>query len=214
MNAFADVERVGLGLADDAETDTGLAVGTQLCLADVRAERDRGDIAEPGTAVEEHGFEGFRRGQGGGGAHDQVLVIAGQSAGRRIEGHRTECARHIGNGHAERRKLGLVDIDAEDLFAVAVDLHVGHAWNCGQCIRYLVFHQHRHVLDGHGFGGDGETDHRLGVGIGLHHRWRVLQVIRQLVDDTADGIAHVGGRDIEIDAVVELHGHPAAAEGR
>ena len=60
-------------------------------------------------------------------------------------------------------------------------------------------------------GGDGEPHHGVGIGVGLDDARRV-GVLGQLVGDAADGVAHVGGGDVEIDAVVELDGDAAAAD--
>ena len=69
----------------------------------------------------------------GGGAHDDVLVVGGQRAGRHVEGDIDASAlRDVGDGQAEAGQLGLVDVDAEDLVAVAIDLHVGDAGHGGQ----------------------------------------------------------------------------------
>ena len=57
--------------------------------------------------------------------------------------------RDVGDGQAEARELRLVDVDAEDLLAVAVDLHVGDAGHGRQRVDDLVLDQDRHVLDRH-----------------------------------------------------------------
>ena len=53
----------------------------------------------------------------------------------------------VGDRQAEAGELGLVDIDAEDLLAVAVDLDVGDAGHRRQRVEDLVLDQDRHVLD-------------------------------------------------------------------
>ena len=46
-------------------------------------------------------------------------------------------------------ELGLVDVDAEDLLAVAVDLHVGDARRRRKRVDDLILDEDRHVLDRH-----------------------------------------------------------------
>ena len=77
----------------------------------------------------------------------------------------------------------------------------------------LVFDQNGHVFDGHRGRGDGKAHHRIGIGIRLDDLRRV-GLLRQCVGDAADGIAHVGGGDVQIDTVIELHGDSAGPEGR
>ena len=91
--------------------------------------------------------------------------------------------------------LRLVDVDAEDLVAVAIDLDVGDAGHGGERVLDLVLDQDGHVLDRHGVGGDGEPHHRVGIGVGLDDARRI-DVVGQLVGDAADGVAHVGGGDV------------------
>ena len=130
---------------------------------------------------------------------------------RRVEGDRSERVANVGDGQPVAGELGLVDVDAENLLAVAVDLYVGDAGHGGQHVDDLVFDQDRHVLDRHGVGGDRQPHHRVGIGVGLDDARRV-HVVGKLVLDAAYGVAHVGGRDIEIDAVVELDGDAAAGD--
>ena len=46
--------------ADDAEPDAGLAVGAQRRGARIAAERHRGDVAQPGAAIDDDALERFR----------------------------------------------------------------------------------------------------------------------------------------------------------
>ena len=81
--------------------------------------------------------------------------------------------RDVGDGQAEARELGLVDVDAEDLLAVAIDLHVGDAGDRRERVEDLVLDEDRHVLDRHGVGGDGKAHDRVGVGVGLDDARRI-----------------------------------------
>jgi hypothetical protein len=45
-HAGGNIQRVGFGLANDADADAGLAVRAQRGLADVGTERYRGDVAD------------------------------------------------------------------------------------------------------------------------------------------------------------------------
>ena len=211
-HALGNLQRVGLRLPDDAESDARLAVGAKLAFADVAAQGDGRDITEPRTAVDDDRLELLRRGDSRGGAHDQVLAVARQRPGRRIEGHGGESRRHVGHGQAQSGKFGLVDVDAEDLVAVAIDLHVGDTRNGRERIDDLVLDQNRHVLHAHRVRRHREPQHRLGISVGLDDP-RHLRVVGKVVADTRDRVAHVRCRDVEIDAVAEFDCEPAPAEG-
>ena len=65
---------------------------------------------------------------------------------------------------------------------------------------------------GHGVGGDGKPQHGIGVGVGLDDARRI-GVVGKLVAHAPDRVAHVGCRDVEIDAVGELDGDAASPVG-
>ena len=140
-----------------------------------------------------------------------LLVV--RRAGRGIEGDGRQRVAQIGDREAEARELCLIDVDAENLVAIAIDLHVGDARHGGQLVDDLVLDDQRHVLDGHGVGGHGEPHDGIGIGVRLDDARRI-RLVGQLVGDAADRVAHVGGGDVQIDAVVELDGDAAVAEGR
>ena len=110
-------------------------------------------------------------------------------------------------------KLALVDVDAEDLLAIAPDLDVGDTGHRGERILDLVFDKHRHVLDRHRVRRDGKPHHGVGIGVRFDDLWRV-RLFRQLIGDPADRVPDVGRGDVQVDAVVELDGDATAAERR
>ncbi len=61
--------------------------------------------------------------------------------------------------------------------------------------------------------GHREPHDGVGVGVRLDDLRRV-DFLGQVVVHARDRIAHVGRRDVQVDAVVEFRSHPAAAEGR
>jgi len=210
-HARRNVQGVRFRLADDADPDAGLAVRTQRGLADVGAERYRGDIADARRAADDDVLEVRRRGDVRRRAHDEVLIRRGDRTGRGIEGNRCEGRSQVGDGEAEARQPVLVDIDAEDLVAIAVDLDVGDAGHGGQFVLDLVLDDDGHVLDRHGVRRHRQPHNRVGIGVGLDDARRIGG-FGNLVGNAADGVAHIGGGDVEIDAVVELDGNAARAK--
>ncbi len=191
-HAVGDFQRVRLRLADDAHADAGLAVGAQRRVARIGAERDRGDILELNPAVDEQVLEILRRGDVRRRAHDDVLRVGGQRAGRDVVGDACQRVAQIGDGQAEGRQPRLVDVDAEDLVAVAIDRHVGDARHRGKPIDHLVLDEDRHVLDGQGVGGDGEPHDRIGIGVRLDDA-RLVGAVGHVVGHAAKRVADIGG---------------------
>jgi hypothetical protein len=83
-------------------------------LARIGPERHRSDVAEPNAVVDIEVLEILDRRHIGRGAHDDVLRVCGQRAGRHVVGHAGKRIAQIGDRQTERGETRLVDIDAED----------------------------------------------------------------------------------------------------
>ncbi len=95
------------------------------------------------------------------------MVIAVQLACRSIKGHGRQRIADVGDVHAKACKLALIDIDPENLVAIAVDLHIGNAGDRGQHIFDLIFDQHCHILNRHRIGRHGKPHNCIGIRIRL-----------------------------------------------
>jgi hypothetical protein len=118
---------------------------------------------------------------------------------------------HIGQRQATRRQLPHVDVDAEHLGPVAEDLQVGHAVGRQQPVLHQILHQPRQFL---GLRRAEVIDSRItasALASALTIRGACMPSGR-LLDDPGDGIAHVGGGNIQIGGVGKLHRHAAAAK--
>ena len=190
-------ERVALRLADDAEAEPALAVRAQDRVADVGPERDDGHVRQPGRVVDHQRLERLGRVDRRGGADDEALVRRLERSRRPVEGDVFERVAHVGDRQPAARQRHLVDVDAEDALAAAVDLHVGDAGHRDQPVDDAVLDEVGQALDRHGRGGHPEPHHRLGVGVGLDDP-RLVGVVGKLVQHPADRVAGVGRRDVEV----------------
>ena len=213
FHPLRDAERVGLGLAQDAEADALHAVGAQGRGAVVGAEHDGGDVAQPDVVAQQDVLEVFRRRQIGGGAHDDVLGAGFQRTGRHVERRRGQRLRDIHDRQAAAGERALVDVDAEDLLLVTVEFHVGHSFHGRDAVGDLVVDEERQVFHAERGGGDGKPHDRLRIGIRLDDA-RFVDIVGKLVGDPAERIAHVVGGNGEIGGIVELEGDAAGAELR
>jgi len=204
-------QRVRRRLPDDADADAGAAVGAQRAFARIGAERDAGDIAELDPVIDVEVFKTFRSGHIGGGAHHDVGGSGGQRSSRHIQRHIAQGGAQIGQRQAEGRQTRLVDINAENLFPVAIDSNVGDAGHRRQPVDHHVLDQNGHVLDVETVRRHREAHHRVGIGVGLDDAG-IIGAIGHVVGHPAERIADIGGRDIEIGAFIEFNRHPAAAQ--
>src|SRR5690606_32990198 len=128
------IERIRLCLTDDAETNCRLAVGPDRRAFDIRPKRDGSNIADLRASVDVDVLEILRLFQIGRGTDNDGLIGATQRTGRGVQPHGRKRRRNIRNGQTIARKARLIDIDAEYLVAVTVDLDVSHARNRGEDI--------------------------------------------------------------------------------
>ena len=137
-DAGGNLEDIGLRLADDAEADAGLAVHAERRAAFRRAEHDVGDIADPGGRVDLDRRDLLGRLGAGVGADEERLGLVGDLAGGRVERDVAESAGQVVDGEAARGERVGIDDDADQRLAVAADLDVGDALDCGEAVDDLV----------------------------------------------------------------------------
>ena len=125
---------VGLGLTDDAEANSGAAIGADGRGAGGGVEDDAGDVAETGAAIDDDAFEIAGLGDFGDGADRNVLIGAVDGAGGGIEGDRGQGISDIGYREAVAREFYRIDIYFEGGSAGAVDLHLGDAFDGGEAL--------------------------------------------------------------------------------
>ena len=109
---------------------------------------------------------------------------------------------------AGRQRVG-IDDDADQRIAVAVELHVGDAFDGGKAVDDVVVDDLRQLLDRQRRRGRREAHDRVGVGVGLDDGRRIGVVGK--VAEIADGIAEVVGGDVEVGRRIELDGDAALA---
>ena len=210
MHAFGDFERVAGGGADDAHADAAFAIGAQHGFVRGGSQRHAGHVTDGDIGAEFEVFEGFGCDHRGGCPHVDGLAAAFQIAGGHVKGHVAKGAGHVGEGQAAAGQFQLVDIDAKDRLAVAIDLQVGHAGDRDQAVFDLIAHQLGQILRAARVRGDGDPHHRIGIGVGLDDL-RLVRVIGQVIGNPRDGIAGVVGGHVEIDAVGEFQRDAAAS---
>ena len=201
-------EGVAIGLADDAQPDAGLTVRPQDRRAGFGPKGDLRHVAQPHIAGDSQRFDLFGRADGGGGAHLQALPVRTQRAGGAVKGRIAKHVPQVGQGQAPCRQLHQVDIDPEGQFPVAEDLQVGHPGRRQKPAFGKVAHKGRQLVCRPPRRCDSDAQDRLGVGVGLHHPWRV-DIVGQVVADPRHRIAQVGCGNVKIDVIAKLYRDPA-----
>ena len=147
-----------------------------------RPERHRRDVAEPHIVAEDQVLELLRRLQARRWRAPTISWLALVSdPGRHVE--RGSCrapSRRSATVSPRLASFDLVDVDAEDLLLVAVDLHVGDALDGGEPIGDLVFDKQRQVFHRQRVGRHRQPHDRLAVGVGLDDP-RLVGILGQLV---------------------------------
>ena len=122
-----DLQRIAIGLPDDAQPDPRLAIGAQDRGAGRRTQFYPRHIAQhhPGG----HGQRGDLLGavEGRRGADLQALPVRTQGASGGVKSRRPQRATQIGQRQPARGQLQHVHIHAEDQAAVAENLQIGNA---------------------------------------------------------------------------------------
>lgn len=213
VNTLGDIDRVRLGLTDDAEADALPTIGAQRRRARIRAERHRRDVPQPHIVPDDEIFELLGRLEVRRRSNGNVLAGAGERARRHVVGCVGERFAKIGHRDPTPGELRLVQVDAEDLLLVAVDRYIGDTLDCREPVADLVLDQQRHVFHGHRVGGQRQPHDRLAVRVRLDDD-RLVCIVRQLAGNASERIANVIRRLANVGRVGEFERHAAAPEGR
>ncbi|MND42990.1 hypothetical protein D3C80_337770 [compost metagenome] len=213
LHAGGNIERVGLRLTDDAKTDTLHAIGAQRGGFVIRTEHDGCHVAKADIVLDEKVGKVLRLRQARRGAHDDVLRRAFQRSRRHVECRAGQRVGNIGHGQTTAGECCLIEIDAKNLFLIAIKLDIGNAVDSSQAVDDLVIHQLGQIFHAERRRGDGKAHDRLAVGIRLDDL-RLVGIIGQLIGDAADGVTHIVSRNGHVDIVAKFHRHAAGAELR
>ena len=212
LHRVAHRHRVGAGLLDDLQDDGVHAVEARRGAPLGRAVGDGGDLLQPHLGARAalghrelaqlvHALELTQR------AHRQLRGPQLQPARRQVQVLRADALGDVHGGHPHRARLVQVHLHLDLPHVAAVDAHVRHALDLRQGRLELVLddftHRARVRLRARRVGEDG---HRGDVHAAHHRRIRVL---RQLVDDARDLVAHLLRRAVQVGRQLELHHHRA-----
>ena len=199
--AFADVERVGGGLLDDAERDRAAAVEADVDAVVERPELGARDVAQAdriaAVLAQDDVLELLRGPEVGLADHGELARRALDPAGRDLDVLPLKRGLDVLRRQAVGGQTRGVQPDAHGIAPLAEDAHVRDA---GQVLQPVLDEAVGEIGDLEGrvaIGREGEVEDRLGVGLDLRDH-RLVDLVGQQGAHPADPVAHVVGGGIGV----------------
>ena len=210
-----DIEAVGGGGLDDAETDIRLAVAAQVGAAlfggafDLRHVAEAHDIAVAALGQGELGeIVGF--GVIALHAQGEIAALRFDATGRQFDILAPQRRFDVRNGEAARRQGLAVEPDAHRVALSAADVDTRHAFDRRQAVGHVALGIVAQFERIHAIGAHVEPEYGIGVALDLRHLGRI-GFFGESVLDATDRIAHVVGSGFYVAAQVEFHRYVGAA---